>query len=125
MPSAQRGKRTSAVEVTNVSTHGFWLLIGREERFIAFKDFPWFREASIAELTNVTLPSRHHLHWPDLDVDLAVESIEHPERYPLVSQVRRPRRPPTLIAREPATKYRVGRTKEKSRPGQRPSSRRH
>ena len=75
MPSEPRGKRTSAVEVTNVSTHGFWLLIGREERFLAFKDFPWFREASIAELTNVTLPSHHHLHWPNLDVDLAVDSI--------------------------------------------------
>jgi hypothetical protein len=25
------------------------------------------------------------LHWPDLDVDLHVDSIEHPERYPLVA----------------------------------------
>ena len=124
MPSERRGKRTSAVEVTNVSTHGFWLLIGDEERFVAFTDFPWFREASIAELTNVTLPSRHHLHWPDLDIDLAVESIEHPQRYPLVSQVRRPRRPAALIARELAKKYRSGRSKEKSRPGQPPNSRR-
>ena len=125
MPSEQRGKRTSAVEVTNVSIHGFWLLIGQVERFLAFKDFPWFREASIAELTNVTLPSRHHLHWPDLDVDLAVDSVEHPERYPLVSQVRRPRRPQALVAREPAKEYKSGRTKEKSRLGQRPNSRRH
>jgi hypothetical protein len=37
-------------------------------------------------ITNVQLPSPHHLYWPDLDIDLAVESIEHPERYPLVSQ---------------------------------------
>jgi hypothetical protein len=26
------------------------------------------------------------LYWPDLDVDLAVESLTYPERYPLVSQ---------------------------------------
>jgi hypothetical protein len=39
-------------------------------------------------LVRVELPSSHHLYWPDLDVDLAVESIEHPERFPLVSQVR-------------------------------------
>jgi hypothetical protein len=32
------------------------------------------------------LPSAHHLHWPDLDIDLAVESLRHPERYPLISQ---------------------------------------
>jgi hypothetical protein len=42
-----------AVEVTNVSRHGFWLLIGESERFVSFEAFPWFREASIADLTNV------------------------------------------------------------------------
>jgi len=35
---------------------------------------------------NVELPHPHHLYWPDLDVDLAVESIEHPERFPLLSK---------------------------------------
>jgi hypothetical protein len=29
----------------------------------------------------------HHLYWPDLDIDLAVESIRHPEKFPLVSRV--------------------------------------
>jgi len=88
MKSAQRGKRTSAVEVTNVSRHGFWLLLGDRELFLPFEKFPWFRDAPIAQLLNVRLPSARHLHWPDLDVDLAVESIEHPERFPLVSKVR-------------------------------------
>jgi hypothetical protein len=27
-------------------------------------------------------PQPQHLYWPDLDVDLSVDSIEHPERYP-------------------------------------------
>lgn len=45
MKSARLGKRTSAVEVSNVSKHGFWLLIGEEERFLAFDDFPWFQNA--------------------------------------------------------------------------------
>jgi hypothetical protein len=35
---------------------------------------------------HVKRPAPHHLYWPDLDVDLAVESIEHPERFPLVSR---------------------------------------
>jgi hypothetical protein len=39
-------------------------------------------------LLNVELPSARHLYWPDLDVDIAVESIDHPERFPLVSKVR-------------------------------------
>lgn len=87
MKSAKRGKRTSSVEVTNVSPHGFWLLLNETEHFVAFEHFPWFRNATIGQLTNVELPSGHHLHWPDLDVDLAVESLTQPEKFPLVSGV--------------------------------------
>lgn len=88
MKSAKLGKRTSDVEVTNVSTHGFWLLIGGKERFVAFELFPWFRDAPIGHLLNVELPSVGHLYWPNLDVDLAVESIDNPSGFPLVSKVR-------------------------------------
>jgi len=72
--------------VTNISQHGFWLLLGNRELFLPFSDFPWFKGASIAAILNVEWPQPHHLYWPDLDVDLAVESIEQPERYPLVSR---------------------------------------
>jgi len=88
MTSAKLGKRTSEVEITNVSSHGFWLLIGGNERFLAFEHFPWFRDASIKALTNVELLSPHHLYWPELDVDIAVESIDYPDRFPLVSKAR-------------------------------------
>ena len=86
MRSAPPGPSTSPAEVTNVSPHGFWLFVGERELFVPFKDFPWFREASVREIGNVQLPSPHHLYWQALDVDLAVESIEPPEKYPLVSQ---------------------------------------
>ncbi len=88
MRSAQRGKHTSVVEVTNVSPHGLWLLLGERELFLPFDTFPWFRNAPIAKLVRVELPSPDHLYWPGLDVDLAVESIEHPERFPQVSKAR-------------------------------------
>src|SRR5262245_14814495 len=86
MKSVALGTHTFPVEVTNVSPHGFWLFIETREVFLSFETFPWFREASIREIGNVTLPSPHHLYWPDLDVDLAVDSVDHPERYPLVSR---------------------------------------
>jgi hypothetical protein len=35
------------------------------------------------------MPSADHLYWPTLDVDLSVESLRHPERYPLVSRATR------------------------------------
>ena len=61
MKSAALGPSTSPIEVTNVSSHGFWLFIGQRELFVAFRDFPWFKEASIAAITRVELPSPHHL----------------------------------------------------------------
>jgi hypothetical protein len=86
MKSAAPGPSISPVEVTNVTPHGFWLFVGERELFLSFKEFPWFQEASVRQITHVELPSPHHLYWPELDIDLAVESIEHPEKYPLVSR---------------------------------------
>ena len=88
MKSAKLGKRTSVVEVSNVSKHGFWLLIEDTERFVPFEDFPWFKDAPIGQLLNVELASPRHLYWPDLDIDLAVDSIDHPEKFPLISKER-------------------------------------
>ncbi|MEO7761489.1 MAG: DUF2442 domain-containing protein [Casimicrobiaceae bacterium] len=87
MKSATAGKSILEVKITNVSKHGFWLLIEQRERFVSFDHFPWFREASIGHLLNVKLPSAHHLYWPDLDIDISVESIDHLEQFPLVSRV--------------------------------------
>jgi hypothetical protein len=97
------------VEVTNVSPHGFWLFVGERELFVPFKEFPWFREASVREITNVQLPSAHHLYWPDLDIDLAVESLEHPEKYPLVSKAQPNRRLQPAKARGAVVKKRNSR----------------
>jgi hypothetical protein len=87
MKSAPRGQSTSAAEVTNVSVHAFWLLLADEELFVPLVQFPWFRNATIGAITHIEWPSPNHLYWPDLDIDLAVESLRHPERFPLVSQV--------------------------------------
>ena len=85
MKSAALGLNTSPVEVTNISRHGFWLLLENEEHFLPFSDFPWFQNIAVGKILNVKLPSSNHLYWPELDIDLAVESIRHPERFPLVS----------------------------------------
>ncbi|HOB61414.1 MAG TPA: DUF2442 domain-containing protein [Candidatus Competibacteraceae bacterium] len=87
MTSAMLGINTSLVEVTNISQHGLWLLLEDEELFLPFAEFPWFREATIQKILHVELPSPNHLYWPELDIDLSVESIRHPELFPLVSCV--------------------------------------
>lgn len=86
MKSEVLGTNTSEVEVTNISQHGFWILLKEKELFVPFREFPWFRDAPVGAILNVELPHPSHLYWPDLDIDLAVESIEHPERFPLISK---------------------------------------
>ena len=81
------GTATSPVEVTNISGHGFWLLVDDRELFVPFAEFPWFAEAPVRSILAVERPQGHRLYWPELDVDLALESIEHPERYPLKARV--------------------------------------
>jgi len=88
MKSERLGASTSVPEVTNVSQHGFWLLLDEKEVFLPFRQFPWFAQANIADLSDVQRPVAHHLYWPALDIDLSVESIEHPDSFPLVSGAR-------------------------------------
>jgi len=90
MTYGKPGTAISAVEVTNVSPHGLWLLLDNREVFLAYDQFPWFKEAAIGQVVHVELPAPDHLYWPELDVDLAVESVLFPDRYPLVSRVHEP-----------------------------------
>ncbi len=77
------GTSTSTAEVSNISKHGFWLLVDGRELFLSFDHFPWFKQATVDAILNLERPAPEHLRWPDLDIDLAVDSIEHPKRYPL------------------------------------------
>jgi hypothetical protein len=83
------GTSTFPVEVTNVSRHGLWLLVGDEELFLPFEQFPWFRDASIEEISAVERQTADHLYWSLLDIDLSVESIRDPAAFPLVARRQR------------------------------------
>lgn len=78
------GKNISEVEIQNISSHGIWLYVQGKEFFLPFGEYPWFKNATIADIHFVELLGPHHLHWPALDVDIELESLEQPEKYPLV-----------------------------------------
>jgi Protein of unknown function (DUF2442) len=83
------GTSTFPIEVTNVSRHGLWLLVGDEELFLPFEHFPWFRDASIEKISVVERQTADHLYWPLLDIDLSIESIRNPAAFPLVARRQR------------------------------------
>ena len=77
------GRNTSRVEVTQISLQGIWILIKGEEFFMTYEDFPWFQQATVVQIHHVSLLRGTHLRWPELDVDLHVDSLKNLEKYPL------------------------------------------
>jgi len=88
MNSQSHGKHTSEIEVTNVSSDGVWLLIVDKEFFIPYDEFPWFKEVPIGKILKGEEQTPGHFYWPELDIDLGIESIEHPEQFPIKAKQR-------------------------------------
>ena len=86
MTSSTHGASTSQVEVGNIDQHGLWLLVDDKEYFLPHEGFPWFRKATLEQILNVDLLHGDHVHWPDLDVDLSLDSLAQPESFPLIYQ---------------------------------------
>ena len=86
MKSERIGGDILGAEVLNISRHAFWLMVGGREYFLDFDLFPWFRRAAVEDLCGVEVLHQDHLYWPRLDVDLDLDRIEHPEKYPLVAR---------------------------------------
>jgi len=88
MRSANPGKNIS-ISVENITPFGIWLLIREKEYFLSFKEFPYFKDQTLSSLYNVQLLHGYHLYWPDLDIDLEIDNLENPERYPLKSAIQK------------------------------------
>jgi len=80
------GTITSPVEVVQLTPYGLWIAYDEHEYFLDHDLFPWFKESSAREVFNVEEVAPGHFRWPDLDVDMDLDRIEHPELYPLVAK---------------------------------------
>ena len=83
MKSKTHGQNTSEVEVSHIDAYGLWLAIGDKEYFLSYDEYPWFREVKVGDILNVELLHGFHLYWPELDVDLEIDSLSNPQQYPL------------------------------------------
>lgn len=86
MKLQKRGKSTSKSEILNVSEFGIWILILDQEYFLSYENFPWFKTATIEQIYDYELVHDRHLYWPALDVDISLESLKSPEKYPLIAR---------------------------------------
>jgi hypothetical protein len=84
MSSSLPGDATSVCEVTNINRHGFWLLVDDHEYFVPFADYEAFRSATVMSIYALERVAPDQLYWPELDVDIDLRALDHPESYPLV-----------------------------------------
>ena len=82
MKSLKHGKNIS-VSVENITPFGVWLYVKEKEYFLSYKDYPFFKDQTLHAIQNVQLLHDYHLYWPELDVDLEIDNLENPEKYPL------------------------------------------
>jgi hypothetical protein len=82
MKSLKHGKDI-LVSVENITPFGIWLFVNEKEYFLSYIDYPHFKEQALTSIQNVQLLHGYHLYWPDLDVDLEIDNLENPEKYPL------------------------------------------
>jgi Protein of unknown function (DUF2442) len=86
MKSLKRGKHTS-VSVENITPFGIWLFVCGKEYFLNYDNYPYFRDQTLKSIQHVQLLHGYHLYWPALDVDLEIDNLENPDKYPLKSHI--------------------------------------
>jgi len=87
MNSLVVGKSILDVEVSHISAYGIWLLTENQEFFMPYEEFPWFQDAKVKDILAVEQPRHGHFYWRNLDVDLTIDMIKNPHRFPLCSQI--------------------------------------
>ena len=81
--SKQNIKRTS-VSIQSIMRNGILISVNGNDYFLSYNRVPWFREAKLSDIFNVSMMGDDAIRWESLDVDLEIESLIHPERFPLV-----------------------------------------
>lgn len=82
--SSKRNLQDTSVAVLMINDKGLMLTVNGNDYFLSYNRVPWMRDATIADALNVRMSGRNAIEWPNLDVDLEIDSLQHPERYPLI-----------------------------------------
>jgi hypothetical protein len=85
------GRAISKAEVQDITPNGLWVFVNGKEYMLPFTQYPWFKGAKVSEVLNLQLLHTSHLYWPDLDVDLGLEVLDQPERFPLMDRTAKKR----------------------------------
>ena len=74
----------TSVSVLMINSQGMLLSVLGQDYFVSYNRVPWLKDARVCSVLNVRMSGLRAIEWPELDVDLEIESLKHPERYPLI-----------------------------------------
>lgn len=79
-----RNSQDTSVSVLMINDKGIMLSVKGNDYFVSYNRIPWMRNACICDALDVKMSGRNSIEWPKLDVDLEIDSLKYPERYPLI-----------------------------------------
>lgn len=79
-----KNKELTQVRVLMINDKGIMLSVKGNDYFISYNRIPWMKNACISDALDVQMSGRNAIEWPKLDIDLEIDSLKHPERYPLI-----------------------------------------
>ena len=82
--NSKNNTNSTSVSVLMINAQGIMISVAGQDFFLSYNRIPWMREASINDVLNIQMCGNEAIEWPNLDVDLEIDSLRHPERYPLL-----------------------------------------
>ena len=82
--TSKNNSANTSASVLMINAQSIMLFVLGNDYFLSYNRIPWMQDAPIRSVLNVQMSGPEAIEWPDLDVDLEIDSLRHPERYPLV-----------------------------------------
>ena len=73
-----------SASVLMINNQGIMISVEGNDYFLSYNRVPWMKDATVRNILNIKMSGKNAIEWPDLDIDLEIDSLKHPERYPLV-----------------------------------------
>ena len=84
--NSTNGGTNTSVKVHAIVSNGILIEVKGNTYFLPYQSNPWFEHATVSDIFNVEMFGNEGIRWNALDVDLAIDSLIHPEKYPLIAK---------------------------------------
>ena len=81
---SKNNTNSTSASVLMINAQGIMISVCGQDYFLSYNRIPWMRDAAIKDVLNIQMCGNEAVEWPNLDIDLELDSLRHPERYPLL-----------------------------------------